>query len=117
MTLADLRGHAAALVFWAAWCDNCHVEAPSVARFARSAGGRGHVVGVDSSDGDNWRAFLRTYHWTFPVLADADGIASSAYGLVGLPATVILDPRGRIASIHYGVQTLASLSSELAAAG
>jgi len=117
VTLADLRGHAAAIVFWAAWCDNCHSEAPSVERFARSAGGRGHVIGVDSSDGGNWRGFLRAYHWTFPVLADSDGTATSAYRLTGLPATVILDPRGRIASTHYGVQTVASLTSELAAAG
>jgi cytochrome c biogenesis protein CcmG, thiol:disulfide interchange protein DsbE len=117
VTLADLRGHAAAIVFWAAWCDNCHTEAPSVARFARSAGGRGHVIGVDSSDSGNWRGFLHTYRWTFPVLADTDGITSSAYGLSGLPATVIIDARGRIASIRYGVQTVAGLRSELAAAG
>jgi peroxiredoxin len=117
VTLADLHGHAAAIVFWAAWCDNCHTEAPSVARFARSASGRGHVIGVDTGDGGNWRGFLRTYHWTFPVLADADGIASSAYRLSGLPATVIIDPRGRIASIRYGVQTVAGLRRELSAAG
>jgi thiol-disulfide isomerase/thioredoxin len=117
VTLADLRGHAAAIVFWAAWCDNCHAEAPSVERFAQSPGGRGHVIGVDSSDGGNWRGFLRSYRWSFPVLADSDGVASSAYGLRGLPATVILDPRGRIASTRYGVQTVASLRSELAAAG
>ena len=116
VTLAQLRGHASAIVFWAAWCDGCRSEAPSVERFARSAPGAGHVIGVDTSDGADWRRFLRTYRWTFPVLADPDGVTSSAYRLTGLPATVMIDPRGRIASIYYGAQTSAGLARELAAA-
>jgi peroxiredoxin len=117
VTIAQLRGHAAALVFWASWCDDCHAEAAAVERFARSRAGAGHVIGIDYSDGGPWRAFIRGYHWTFPVLNDPDGTTLEAYrATVGVPATVILDPRGRIASIHYGTQTVSSLTAELAAA-
>jgi peroxiredoxin len=116
VTLAQLRGHPAALVFWASWCDDCHAEAAAVERFARSTAGRGRVIGIDYSDGGNWRAFLRRYGWSFPILADPDGVAGSAFGLHALPATVILDPKGRIASVSNEVQTVAGLRQALAAA-
>jgi len=118
VTLADLRGHAAAVVFWASWCTDCHAEAAAVERFARSAAGRGHLVGVDYSDGGPWRTFLNIYHWSFPVFADPDGTTLDAYGVsIGLPATVVLNSRGQIVQTSHRIQTVALLRSELATAG
>ncbi len=118
VTLADLRGHAAAVIFWASWCTDCHAEAAAVERFARSAEGRGHLVGIDYSDGGPWRSFLRTYGWSFPVFSDRDGTTLDAYGVsIGLPATVVLDSRGQIVKTSHAIQTVALLRSELAQAG
>src|SRR5205814_3635160 len=36
MTLASLRGHPAAINFWASWCSPCRQEAPALERVARS---------------------------------------------------------------------------------
>ena len=117
VTLAALRGHPAAVVFWASWCTDCHVEASAVERFARSPAGRGRVVGIDYSDGGDWRGFLRRYGWSFPILADPDGATLDGFGITAsLPVTAILDPSGRIASAMFGVQTVARLRSALAAA-
>jgi peroxiredoxin len=118
VTIAQLRGHSAALVFWATWCPGCHAEAPAVERFARSAAGRGRVVGIDYSDPGNWRRFLRTYSWTFPVLADPNGATLDAFGTdTDLPVTVILDASGRVAAVHYGAETTRTLRAALATAG
>jgi thiol-disulfide isomerase/thioredoxin len=116
VTLAQLRGHATAVVFFATWCGDCHREAAAVARFARSAAGRGRVVAVDYSDGGDWRAFVRDYDWSFPVFGDRDGTLGVAYRVEALPTTVIIDAKGRIAQTSARVQTVASLTSELAAA-
>lgn len=117
VTLAALRGHPAAVVFWASWCADCHVEAAAVERFARSAAGRGRVVGIDYSDAGDWRGFVRRYGWSFPILADPNGATLDAFGIsAGLPATAILDASGRIATVKFGVQTVARLRSALAAA-
>jgi peroxiredoxin len=115
VTLAHLRGHAAAVVFFATWCGDCHEEAAAVARFARSARGRGRVIAVDYSDGGNWRAFVHSYDWSFHVFSDRDGTLGDAYRVEALPTTVIIDARGRIAQTSARVQTVASLTSELAA--
>jgi thiol-disulfide isomerase/thioredoxin len=116
VTLSELRGHAAAVVFFASWCDGCRKEGPAVARFAASAAGRGRVIAVDTSDGGNWRGFLREYAWRFPVFRDGNGLLSDGYEVHALPTTVIIDPKGRIASLSAGAQTVAGLSRELAAA-
>lgn len=116
VTVAQLRGHPAAIVFWASWCNDCHAEAAAVERFARSTAGRDRVIGVDYTDGGNWRAFLRRYGWSFPVLADRSGAVGASFGLHDLPATVILDPSGRIVSVSNEVQTAAGLRQALAAA-
>jgi cytochrome c biogenesis protein CcmG, thiol:disulfide interchange protein DsbE len=113
VTLAQLRGRPALIVFFASWCPGCHQEAPAVERFARSAAARGHVVAVDYDDYGDWRAFLRRYGWTVPVFGDRDGTLGAAYGISGLPATVVLDASGRIVSTSASPQTVASLRSAL----
>jgi peroxiredoxin len=48
---------------------------------------------------------VRDHRLMFPNLRDADGAIGRAYGIVGLPGTVILDSRGRIATVLHGPQT------------
>lgn len=116
VTLAQLHGHAAAIVFFATWCGDCHREAAAVARFARSSAGRGRVIAVDYSDAGSWRSFVHQYGWSFPVFGDPDGRLGDAYRIEALPSTVIIDSRGRIAQTSARVQTVASLAGELRAA-
>jgi cytochrome c biogenesis protein CcmG, thiol:disulfide interchange protein DsbE len=116
--LAAAHGRPAAVVFWASWCGPCDREAPALERFSRSVAGQGRIVGVDWSDGlAGARAFIARYGWTFPNVRDSDGTVGDAYGLIGLPTTFVLDPRGRIAAVLRGPQDEASLTRALAAAG
>jgi cytochrome c biogenesis protein CcmG, thiol:disulfide interchange protein DsbE len=117
VTLAALRGHPDAIVFYASWFDPCRAEAPAVARFARSATGRGKVLAVDTTDYGDVRAFARRYHWTFPILSDPDGATGDAWGIAnGLPQWVFLNPRGEIVKRLSGAQGVASLVAALRAA-
>lgn len=116
VTLAQLRGHAAVVVFFATWCDDCHREAAAVARFARSRAGRGRVIAVDYSDGGPWRSFVHDYGWNFPVFGDRNGTLGAAFRIDALPSTVIIDPSGRIVQTSARVQTVATLAGELRAA-
>lgn len=113
-TLASLRGKPALINFWASWCGPCRQEAPELERFERSLHGAAHLVGVDYTDqADSARAFIRRYGWTFPVLSDPDGTYGARYRFTGLPTTVVLDSRGRVAEVLRGPQTVADLRAAL----
>jgi hypothetical protein len=47
------------------------------------------------------------------VLADTSGTAGEQYGLVGLPTSFVLDPRGRIVATFRGPQSEATLRRAL----
>jgi cytochrome c biogenesis protein CcmG, thiol:disulfide interchange protein DsbE len=115
--LASLRGKPAAINFWASWCTPCRREAPALERLARSLHGRAHLVGVDWNDGlSAARSYIGRYRWTFPNLRDPDGRVGNSYRLVGMPTTFILDPRGRIADVLRGPQSLETLRRALGSA-
>jgi cytochrome c biogenesis protein CcmG/thiol:disulfide interchange protein DsbE len=107
VTAADLRGGPAIVHYWASWCLPCRQEAPELAALERAlAGSRARLVGVAVADrATAARAFLRRAGWSFPVLADPEGRTGTA----GLPLTLVLDARGRIAERRYGPQTARGL--------
>jgi cytochrome c biogenesis protein CcmG, thiol:disulfide interchange protein DsbE len=113
-TLSGLRGKPALINFWASWCDPCRKEAPELERFNRSLGASARLVGVDYTDQNGAaQAFIRQYGWTFPVLSDPNGVYGARYGFSGLPTTVVLDSRGRIAETLRGPQTVSDLRQAL----
>jgi thiol-disulfide isomerase/thioredoxin len=118
VALAGLRGHAVLINFFASWCVPCQREAPALARFASSAVGRGHLVGVDTGDTSvtDARKFVARYGWQFSVLNDAHSTTANDYRLDGLPTTYVVDASGRIVSQLIGAQTVASLTAALKAA-
>jgi cytochrome c biogenesis protein CcmG/thiol:disulfide interchange protein DsbE len=114
VTLAGLRGKPALINFWASWCDPCRKEAPELARLDRSLHGAANLVGVDYTDEPGAaREFIHQYGWTFPVLADPNGVYGARFKFSGLPTTVVLDSRGRITATLRGPQTEAALRQAL----
>jgi cytochrome c biogenesis protein CcmG/thiol:disulfide interchange protein DsbE len=112
--LAGLRGEPALVDFFASWCGPCAEEAPTLRKLSTAMAGKATVVAVDWDDaGGPARAFVRKHGWTFPVLADTSGTAGEKYGLVGLPTSFVLDPRGRIVATFRGPQSEAKLRRAL----
>lgn len=114
VTLDSLRGRPAAINFWASWCEPCREEAPVLERLAHRLRGRASLVGLNSQDSRQAAlSFIHEYGWTFPVLRASNSGLAGRYGVVGLPATIILDPRGRISRVLQGPQTASAIRRAL----
>lgn len=102
VTLSELRGQTVVVNFWAPWCAPCRQEIPGFSRFATD-----HpdvvVLGVAVDDHPlRIKAAARELGITYPVLlGNAD--TKSAWGVSGLPTTVIVGKDGAVRLSWTGV--------------
>jgi thiol-disulfide isomerase/thioredoxin len=97
--LSEFAGKNVVLNLWATWCVPCVAELPALAEFARRAGTEGIVVIPLSSDmggADVVRKFYKARGLTdLPVWLDPKGDAARAWGVRGIPTTLLIDRQGR----------------------
>ncbi len=104
LSLVSFRGKPVVVNFWASWCVPCADEAPFLERSWQANRAKGLVlIGVDANDyaGDA-RGFARKYGLTYPLVHDAHGSTLGHWGVGGLPATFVIDRRGRVVSRILG---------------
>ncbi len=94
--LHDLRGNVVVLNFWASWCGPCRAEAPGLQQVWLDLRDRGVMfLGIDQADTlDRAQAYLREFGISYPNGPD-NGIVQ-AFGVQGLPTTIIVDSDGMI---------------------
>jgi len=99
MTLQDFRGKIVLLNIWATWCVPCREEMPTLDRLQAKLGGPDFEVAALSID-RGVPIVVRTYYDEIGIKAlriyiDQSGEASSALGVNGIPATLLIDRAGR----------------------
>jgi thiol-disulfide isomerase/thioredoxin len=101
LSLSDLKGSVVVLHFFASWCGDCMLEAPSFSQLAQSLPSESiKVVGVAIDDSrPAAKEFTEQMKIAFPVLIDHDRILKQRFMVRSIPTTVILDPKGQIASV------------------
>ena len=88
------------LVFWATWCPTCNEEIPTLNQWVRLYPGL-QIVGIDVQESpERVRVFTEKKKFQYPVLLDEEGEVAEQYGLVGIPASVLIAQGGKI--IYYG---------------
>jgi peroxiredoxin len=94
--LSDFRGKVVLLNFWATWCKPCKEEMPAMQASYDKLRDKGFVVLAINELEDTERVadHIRTYHHTFPVVMDHKNKVANLYGVVGLPASFLIDPQG-----------------------
>jgi peroxiredoxin len=99
VSLADLRGHAAVVIFWTSWCPICKAEAPEFNRLARRYRTTGvRVLGINIQDSEKrTRAGVKDFGIRYPVARDADASVAQRYQVHATPTIIFLDAQGMVA--------------------
>jgi peroxiredoxin len=122
VALRQLTGSGVVVInVWASWCTSCREESAAIAAVAeemRTSPVR--FVGIDEQDPpSSARHFLATTGSTYPQLADPQGELLHALSLLpqtGIPSTLLLDSRGRMAARVIGPVTQQELERLIRAA-
>ena len=94
--LSDLRGKIVLLNFWATWCKPCKDEMPAMQASYDKLRGQGLVVLAvnELEDTEKVIEHIRSHGHTFTVVMDHDNRVANRYGVVGLPASFLVDRQG-----------------------
>src|SRR5437867_6578533 len=94
--LSELRGKVVLLNFWATWCKPCKEEMPAMQASYDKLRDKGFVVLAVNELEDTARVaeHIRTHGHTFEVVMDHNNQVANMYGVVGLPASFLIDPQG-----------------------
>ena len=104
LTLADLRGKAVFLNFWASWCAPCRDEAHDLEAAWQKVKDKNMIfLGVALQDSDQAsKEFLKEFNVSYPNGKDESGKIAVDYGTWGIPESFFIDPEGRITYKHVG---------------
>jgi thiol-disulfide isomerase/thioredoxin len=99
-TLSDYRGKVVLVNFWATWCPPCRREMPSLERLNQKLQGEPCIILAV----DQWESYDLVFAFTgqldpqptFPILFDSKSQASKQWDVKGLPASFIVDKKGRV---------------------
>jgi cytochrome c biogenesis protein CcmG, thiol:disulfide interchange protein DsbE len=102
--LSDLRGNVVLVNFWATWCKPCKEEMPAMQAAYDKFRGEGLVVLAvnELEDTEKVAEHIRAHHHTFPVVMDHSNLVANRYGVVGLPASFLIDRQGVVREKIFG---------------
>lgn len=105
LRLSDLKGKVVFLNFFAHWCPPCRSEMPSMQALYGKLKGKNFemvAVAVESSPKNDAESLVRSGGYTFRVLLDSNGAVAEKYGVRGIPATFVIDKKGRVVFEEVG---------------
>jgi thiol-disulfide isomerase/thioredoxin len=102
-SLAEFRGKALFVNFWATWCEECTVEIPSIQRLRENLKDAPVAfVLVTNEHREVITRYLRNNPLLLPVLTSVKS-PPSCFATPGLPATFVVSPTGFVVYRHFGI--------------
>ncbi len=113
-SLTDYRGKVVLLNFWATECGGCRLEIPWFVELNETFKNKNvAVIGVSmdvsyedlKSAAEAWarvNPFVKAHQIEYPILMGDDEV-TKRYNITALPATYLIDSRGRVAATYVGL--------------
>lgn len=94
---SEYRGQVTIVSFWALWCPACKAEKPGLNALAGEYASKGlKVLTLSSDDPDQAQIYLNRHQLGhLKAFTDVDDAAFSALDFNGIPAAIVIDPKGR----------------------
>ena len=111
VSLNEFRGKYVLLNFWATWCGPCKIEMPSLETLYQRFKNKNFEMLAISNDmygATVVKAFVKANKINFPVLLDQQLKASNKFGVISLPSTFMIDPKGKIIGAILGAENWAT---------
>ena len=100
----DATGKVIFLNFWAEWCKECKIELPELEKIKNKYQGKSFELLAINTDRKQKVVdrFLKKVKVDLMVLYDKKQELINKFQPVGIPASYIIKPDGKIESVHYG---------------
>ena len=102
--LSAFHGKVVYLDFWASWCGPCKRSFPWMNEMQKRYGEQGFqviAVNLDAKHGDA-EEFLKATPATFTIGFDPAGASARAFGVKGMPSSLLIGADGRVIAQHEG---------------
>jgi thiol-disulfide isomerase/thioredoxin len=116
VSLANYKGKAVLVNFWATWCAPCKIETPWLVELRNQYASQGfEILGVSTDDIDpddkkmfaqekqEIAKFVEQMHMPYPVLIDGDKISKPYGGLDALPTSFFVNRDGKVVAAQLGL--------------
>jgi thiol-disulfide isomerase/thioredoxin len=127
VSLADYRGKALLINFWATWCGPCKLETPWLVELRNKYAAQGfEVLGIDS-EGDSakpgsetWnkdkaavQKFVQQMKVPYPVLMNGDSLSKPFGGLDNLPSSFYINRQGVVIAAQVGIDSESAMEANI----
>ena len=111
-----LRGQVVVLEFWATWCAPCVAQIPHLNALVKKFENRPlQIVSITDEDKEQVIEFLAKRPIAGKVALNPSRSMFRAYGVHGIPHTVLVDQNGTVAAVTYPEQMTAAVLEDMLA--
>lgn len=116
VSLAEYKGKALIVNFWATWCTACKIEMPWLAQLREQYAAQGfEVLGIltDNAPPEKVAAITQKYSVKYPILLCNHKTAQAYGGLPALPESFFIDRHGKIVAEMNGADSKEAIEANI----